>query len=178
MPIFAFPGAHDGFLSASEIKKYNFTAFNHFLIWGFNVSCQATNGTIYPADVTTRQSYYSCGPDNLFYPNLEQSLSYQGKIIRENISSDATILPYIIFTSAQNSYVYQHEFNSPTHSNWWLTLQNAGTIDCYNASYGCEMQGPSQYQYDLRQQAVQQYFVNDIIMSITNSSYVSGINCL
>ena len=85
VPTFAFPGAHDGFLSASEIKKYNLTAFNHFMIWGFNVSCQAKNGTIYPADVTTKQSYYSCGPDNLFYPNLEQSLSYQAQQIRENI---------------------------------------------------------------------------------------------
>eukprot|EP01084_Bolivina_argentea_P095852 172323_1 len=171
-PIFAFPGAHDGFITQQEINLYNYTQFQQFNIWGFNVSCQAPNGTIYPAP--TPSSRYEC-PNNSFYPNLETALQYQSHQLKQMLSTNLSIFPYIIFTSAQQSYVYQNIFNSPQHSDWHLTLTNAGTINCFNASYHCEYQGPSEYQYDFRQTAVQNYFINNILMSITNSSFVNGL---
>ena len=115
MPTFAFPGAHDGFFTQNEINNYNLTKFQQLLIWGVNVTCQSINGTLYPAD--TSGSYYSCGNDHLFYPNTESSLKYQSKELKQIISTNTTILSYIIFDSAQQSYIYQNIFNSPSNSN-------------------------------------------------------------
>eukprot|EP01084_Bolivina_argentea_P319922 554964_1 len=174
VPVFAFPGDQNTFLSSSQIEGYNFTQFNDFLIWGFNVSCiNISDGRIYPAS-HPKNSFYTCA-NNSFNPNLESSLAFQSQMLKQNISTNTTVLSYVKFTAAQQTYIAQNIFNQPQNSKWWLTLQNAGTINCFNASYHCQGQGPAYHNYDLRQKDVQNYFVNDVCMSITNSSFVTGL---
>ena len=154
VPTFAFPGAHDGFLQASEISEYNFDKFEQMIIWGFNVSCiNPENGTIYPAD--TSGSYYSCGVNHTFYQNMETSLQYQTKqlktkLLKNSTFSNVPVFTYIETTNSQESYYWQHLFNSNNspYIDWHLTLKHIGTVNCYVD--GCNWQGPTYRQYDFR----------------------------
>ncbi len=107
VPVFAFPGAHDGFLTQSEINNHNLDKFNMLLIWGFNVSCQSPNGTIYPSH--TSGSYYTCGDDHEFYANMEASLNEESKQFKEMVDGNPTVLGYIESTNAQQSYIAQNK---------------------------------------------------------------------
>lgn len=171
--MFAFPGSHDGFFSQQEINEYNLTIFPQWIIWGVNASCVSpTNGSIYPADVQGF-AYYMCA-NYSFYQNMEQSLQNQAKYLKlmENTSPPA-VFGYIEFTNCQESYVAQHQFNQPNNSNWWLKLEKEGVIDCRQD--GCNWQGPTWRQYDLRQDAVKDYHVNSVVASLANTTYLDGI---
>eukprot|EP01084_Bolivina_argentea_P194458 333643_1 len=106
---------------------------------------------------------------------MEQSLQYQAYDLKTNLikeRKDLKIFGYIESTNVQESYVFQHEFNSDNHSNWHLTLDNIGTVNCYTD--GCDWQGPSYRQYDHRQQVVRDYFVNQVVYNLINTSYLDG----
>eukprot|EP01084_Bolivina_argentea_P319923 554965_1 len=175
VPTFAFPGAHDGFLTEKEVTKYSLNKFPQLLIWGFNASCQdPNNGKIYPA--TTKGSYYSCGTNHTFYANMEQSLQHQAFDLKQNLvnNTDLKVFGYIESTNVQQSYVYQHQFNSDISpfDSYHLKIDNIGVIDCF--VNGCNWQGPSFRQYDHRQTSVRNYFVNSVVKSLVNSSYLDG----
>eukprot|EP01084_Bolivina_argentea_P169810 294320_1 len=175
IPIFACIGSHDGFLTSNEVNKDSFNKFNQLIIWGFNVSCQnPSNGEIYPATISG--SVYSCGINHTFYANMEQSLQYQAYELKENLinNNNLQVFGYIESTNVQESYVYQHKFNSntPPFNTYHLKLSNIGVVNCYTD--GCNWQGPTYRQYDHRQKQVRDYFVNSVVFNLINSTYLDG----
>eukprot|EP01084_Bolivina_argentea_P161546 281213_1 len=174
VPVFAFPGDHNGFLNENDIKNYHLDEFPQLVLWGYNVSCiDPINGTIYPAAVSP-PAWYSCGANHSYYANMETSLQFQAKQIKQMTNNSNLItFGYIEFTNVQQSYIYQQIFNSPQHQSWWLQLQNIGIVNCYVD--GCNWEGPEWHQYDYRQPAVADYFINTVVTSVANSSYIDGI---
>lgn len=180
VPTFAFPGSHDGFLTAAEVKQYKLTQFSTFIIYEYNVSClNPLNGTITPAHVGGSGS--SC-LNHSYYPNMETSLQYQAKELKTSLLENSTkysftppVFAYELLVNAQNTYVWQHLFNSDEspYSDWHLTLKHEGTINCIQD--GCDWQGPGYRQFDFRNSDVRQWFVDNVIVNLANSTYLDGI---
>lgn len=177
LQVFAFPGAAPRFMTEGEVAY--FTAnFSNILIWGLNATCMGNDGSTFAASCAS--SRCACPADRpedqQFVLNMEGSLQEQGRRLKAAAAGDASyfVLGYIEGLSAQKYYVAQGALLTPNSplSSALLSTKAKGLIDCYTD--GCNWQGVEYRQYDLRQPAVRQYYVQQVIGSLINSTGLDG----
>eukprot|EP01084_Bolivina_argentea_P000765 1400_1 len=186
VPVWSFPGFSADYITSNEINRYNLYKFNQVMICCVNLKCiNSTNNSTYPPDLTYWKDHYYCGNEqnisvHEFLGNLESSLQYQAKQIKQNelFPNDTVVFGYLEWNNAQLSYASQQEFcyNSDKYSNYWLRLEPVGLINCMADETWCNYQGPSMYEYDFRQEIVRNYFVENIVLYLLNyDNYLDGV---
>jgi hypothetical protein len=175
LPTFAFPGAAPRFMTPTE--EAHFTgSFANALIWGLNATC-ILNGTEVPASCPAGDSHCWCDkahPETQAWVlNMETSLQAQGARLKAAAPAAFPVLGYIEYCSAQQYYAAQAAlWMNATLSPLMLSVESKGLIDCFRD--GCNWQGVEFRQYDLRQAAAREYYVNTVIQSLIAGPGLDG----
>jgi hypothetical protein len=168
---FAFPGAAPHFMTPDEEQHFN--NFTMMLIWGLNATC--LDGT----QPECKNSFITCNASDpynqKFVLSMETSLQEQGKRLKARRGSDGymPVLGYIEYLSAQQYYAaHAPLLYDPAFASWRLSIESKGVIDCMRD--GCDWQGTEMNQWDLRQQQVRDYYVNNVIGWLVNETNLDG----
>ena len=170
---FAFPGDAPRFMTPAE--ELHFSQFSMMLIWGMNATCfNHTSGATYAPDCYSSVMY--CDEKNKeaqpFVRNMETSLQEQGRRLKATRSSHFPVLGYIEGMSIQQTYANQMALVDSNKSAL-LSIESRGLVDCFTWG-GCNWQGVEYRQYDLRQQAVVDYYSNVVIGGLINNPGLDG----
>ena len=175
---FAFPGAAPRFMTPLEVDYFVFN-FSNVLIWGLNASCLEPAR---PASCPAGDSHCWCNqthPESQVWAlNMETSLQAQGAALQTAAAaagkgSSFFVLGYIEYLSIQQYYAAQMALvTNASLAGGLLRVESKGLIDCFTD--GCNWQGTEFRQYDLRQPAVQQYYVDAVIGSLIAGPGLAG----
>ena len=170
---FAFPGDAPRFMTAAE--EAHFSQFSMMLIWGMNASCiNRTTGEEYAPNCYSSVMY--CDEANKetqpFVRNMETSLQEQGRRLKSSRASYFPVLGYIEGMSIQQTYRNQMALVD-SNASALLSIQSRGLVDCF--TWGrCNWQGVEFRQYDLRQQAVVDYYADTVIGGLIDNPGLDG----
>ena len=170
---FAFPGDAPRFMTGQE--EAHFSNFSMMLIWGMNASCfNATSQTFFPPDCYSSVMYCDKGNKEAqpFVRNMETSLQEQGARLKRARSSYFPVLGYIEGMSIQQTYARQMALVD-NNASALLSIASKGLVDCFTWG-GCNWQGVEFRQYDLRQQAVVDYYAKEVIGGLINNPGLDG----
>jgi hypothetical protein len=178
LPVFAFPGAAPRFMTPNETGYFT-SNFANILIWGLNASCVGADGAPEPASCPEGASHCWCDqahPESQQWVlNMEESLQAQGVALKAAAGPGAfyPTLGYIEYLSAQQYYKNQAAmWTNSSLVPLMLSVESRGLIDCYKD--GCDWQGTEYRQYDLRQPAMRDYYVNDVILGLVSGPGLDG----
>ena len=170
---FAFPGDAPRFMTPAE--EAHFSNFSMMLIWGLNATCfNASTGAFYAPECHSSVMY--CDEANKekqpFVRNMEASLQEQGARLKRSRGSYFPVLGYIEGMSIQQTYALQMSLVD-NNASALLSIQSRGLVDCFTWG-GCNWQGVEYRQYDLRQQAVVEYYAKTVIGGLINNPGLDG----
>ena len=148
--------------------------------WGTSTcSLNATCADGAPAACANSEIYCnrSAPETQRFMATMEASLQQQGAALKAQRAAKGgpyfPVFGYLESLSAQQYYAeHQRILFDPAFASWRLATAAKGVIDCYRD--GCNWQGTEYRQFDLRQQAVRDYYVRDVIGGIVNGSGLDG----
>lgn len=156
-------------------EEAHFSQFDMMLIWGMNATCvNRTTGEEYAPDCYSSVMYCDEAHKETqpFVRNMEISLQEQGRRLKGARSSYFPILGYIEGMSIQQTYEAQMALVD-NNASALLSIESRGLVDCYTWG-GCNWQGVEFRQYDLRQQAVVDYYANVVIGGLIDSPSLDG----
>eukprot|EP01116_Phalansterium_solitarium_P020952 TRINITY_DN6359_c1_g2_i1.p1 TRINITY_DN6359_c1_g2~~TRINITY_DN6359_c1_g2_i1.p1 ORF type:complete len:521 (+),score=134.94 TRINITY_DN6359_c1_g2_i1:143-1705(+) len=177
LPTFGFPGAAPRFMTPAE--EVHFANFTSNLIWGLNATCIAPNGTLFPAICPESASWCYCSatdPENqTWVTNMDQSLQEQGRRLKAQAGSKfLPMFGYLDLPNSQQYYYWQNQFNTnDSYASLRLAVKSKGVIDCFVDN--CNWQGMEYRQFDFRQPAAIDFFVEKVVDSLVNSPYLDGV---
>lgn len=182
-PVFAFPGASPVFMNSSQLQYFAGTqtggaGFSNLLIWGINSTCvNSSTGATFPPDCSSSHCY--CNRQDpeaqTWVLNMEESLAAQGAALKR--VSNLPVLGYIEGLSAQQYYRAQAQlWLNASYNDWMLRIEALGPnpVDCYRCSPSCNWQGVEFRQYDLRNPAMREYYVQSVIGGLINTPSLDG----
>ena len=140
-----------------------------------NATCvNRTSGAFYQPDCYSSVMYCdkNAPESQPFLRNMETSLQEQGRRLKAARASYFPVLGYIEGMSIQQTYANQMALVD-RNASALLSIASKGLVDCFTWG-GCNWQGVEFRQYDLRQQAVVDYYANVVIGGLINNPGLDG----